>query len=673
MTRVTENKAEIYCLDKMEDVLKHLEKCGRNCYVSGEKITDTSAPNFITGVLRSGHESVIEHAHFIFKMPCESAVKLFNILDADTLTSLRGINVTKHLTFTNEGKAADLSYIISGNPRAFRDIYRDTGYYIFLDKLPEVFSFGIPDEKRVPLVNPNEYELVGVNTSIYGPKHNYFTFRYDTDIGCYDDKTLVLTQKGWKYIKDVTREDKVYTKDNYDKVLLSDIDFLIEKDYKGELYNYKSNLIDLAVTPDHNMWVFDSYAENPKDRAWKFLTTESMTNKGYKFDKLTNREYTVSERTIDIPDFQYSKKDWVREGKSINNIKFFELMGYYVMNGYSGIKRYDKWRNIVRKDKRKHRLGFYAPNKQIRIKINSLLDELNIEHTDCTIDDVAVFEFMVSMYPKDYDDGTYDPLSVPDFIKNGASNEIEAFLEACLKAGGREGYTDGRRIIYAYHQQFAFDLMELCFKCGKSVDYTINKKPYEKYDPQPFYCVNINSSCCDSFVVNEKSVTKAPYEGKVYCLGLKEHHKLFVQREGKTCWCGNCYKDATRHRNLSWSIESTRYCSYNKDKFNNEIKIADCSSFMSEEVHKLYLEAMASMEKYYMKMAEAGAKADMLRMVLPHGTQASVVMSGSVYDLEKMFNLRCDSHAHPSVQSTMKNLRELMHQHFQVDSFKNKS
>ena len=47
-----------------------------------------------------------------------------------------------------------------------------------------------------------------------------------------------------------------------------------------------------------------------------------------------------------------------------------------------------------------------------------------------------------------------------------------------------------------------------------------------------------------------------------------EHEKITIRM---ICDIG-VYKDLTRHRFGSFSIESTRYCAYNKDKFDNEIK-----------------------------------------------------------------------------------------------------
>ena len=46
-----------------------------------------------------------------------------------------------------------------------------------------------------------------------------------------------------------------------------------------------------------------------------------------------------------------------------------------------------------------------------------------------------------------------------------------------------------------------------------------------------------------------------------------EHEKVSI----RMCCDIGVYKDLTRHRHASFSIESTRYCNYSKDKFGNEI------------------------------------------------------------------------------------------------------
>lgn len=53
-----------YTIEAMppDDVLERLERIGRVCYKSEDRITQDSAKGFVRKILASGHESVIEHA-----------------------------------------------------------------------------------------------------------------------------------------------------------------------------------------------------------------------------------------------------------------------------------------------------------------------------------------------------------------------------------------------------------------------------------------------------------------------------------------------------------------------------------------------------------------------------------------------------------------------------------
>ena len=48
-----------------------IEKCGRVCYKSEDKITDESSAKFIKKLISMGHESVLEHASATFKIICD--------------------------------------------------------------------------------------------------------------------------------------------------------------------------------------------------------------------------------------------------------------------------------------------------------------------------------------------------------------------------------------------------------------------------------------------------------------------------------------------------------------------------------------------------------------------------------------------------------------------------
>lgn len=72
--RIIEPSFEI--LDEIdgENILKKIEKAGRVCYKSEDKITQDSARKFVTNILKSGHESVIEHEKISVKIICDRGV-----------------------------------------------------------------------------------------------------------------------------------------------------------------------------------------------------------------------------------------------------------------------------------------------------------------------------------------------------------------------------------------------------------------------------------------------------------------------------------------------------------------------------------------------------------------------------------------------------------------------
>lgn len=55
-------------------VLQHIERCGRVCYKSEDKITDTSAAAFVAGIIKRGHEAVLEHFNITVKFICDRGV-----------------------------------------------------------------------------------------------------------------------------------------------------------------------------------------------------------------------------------------------------------------------------------------------------------------------------------------------------------------------------------------------------------------------------------------------------------------------------------------------------------------------------------------------------------------------------------------------------------------------
>lgn len=56
------------------DILKQIEKVGRTCYKSENKITDDSAIKFVTGLISRGHEAMIEHNSISVRFICDRGI-----------------------------------------------------------------------------------------------------------------------------------------------------------------------------------------------------------------------------------------------------------------------------------------------------------------------------------------------------------------------------------------------------------------------------------------------------------------------------------------------------------------------------------------------------------------------------------------------------------------------
>ena len=143
-----------------------------------------------------------------------------------------------------------------------------------------------------------------------------------------------------------------------------------------------------------------------------------------------------------------------------------------------------------------------------------------------------------------------------------------------------------------------------------------------------------------------------------------EHEKITIKM---VCDIG-VYKDLTRHRFGSFSIESTRYCNYGKDKFDNEIKFIKPVFYkeswtdknyegsgmdIDEEKSKIWYDTMENIEDSYMNMAKLGCTPDEMRMILPHSTAAEVTMTANIREWRHILDLRTKKMTHPAIRQLM--------------------
>lgn len=136
-----------------------------------------------------------------------------------------------------------------------------------------------------------------------------------------------------------------------------------------------------------------------------------------------------------------------------------------------------------------------------------------------------------------------------------------------------------------------------------------------------------------------------------------------------------------RHRVFSFARESTRYCNYTKDKFDNEVKFiiptwvdipegkiaywdGDWVKMDDLTIVKRYesdatdiwLDSCKNSEWNYNIAINNGWKPQQARQVLTFSIHSPLIMTGFESDWKGFFDLRCDKAAHPDAQHLAKML-----------------
>lgn len=114
--------------------------------------------------------------------------------------------------------------------------------------------------------------------------------------------------------------------------------------------------------------------------------------------------------------------------------------------------------------------------------------------------------------------------------------------------------------------------------------------------------------------------------------------------------------ELVRHRVASFSQESTRYCNYGKDKFDNEITVVDIRGGfpnMSLRSYNAWNALCREAEAQYLEMLDAGSSAQEARSVLPNSLKTEIQVTANVREWRHILKLRASRDAHPQIRQIM--------------------
>lgn len=205
----------------------------------------------------------------------------------------------------------------------------------------------------------------------------------------------------------------------------------------------------------------------------------------------------------------------------------------------------------------------------------------------------------------------------------------------------------------------------------------VTNKGYDLYD----------YSVADFFINNPYSYTK--YSDNGHYLYVSTNYRVIYEWQledllrylytddkivDKPCFIVTTSRDIAdemrTHRAFSWVMESSRFCNYSRDKFDNNVRFVPSSEItinknlfdtaispinfpempVYNSITENYLKSLLQSEFSYNLMLRRGLKPEIARKLLGFSFKVDLAMCGFKVDYEYFVYRRSDEHAHPDVR-----------------------
>ncbi len=101
------------CPTEPKEALRWIERAGRVCYASEDKLTAGSAEPFVRGLIERGHMSVLEHQPYYF---------LVSDIEGDELTTEALLQITSNSVGVKLHSIDSGGVVLAMNDRSLRDL-----------------------------------------------------------------------------------------------------------------------------------------------------------------------------------------------------------------------------------------------------------------------------------------------------------------------------------------------------------------------------------------------------------------------------------------------------------------------------------------------------------------------------------------------------------------------
>ena len=350
---------------------------------------------------------------------------------------------------------------------------------------------------------------------------------------CYSSDTEILTDKGWKYFKDLTPEDKV-AQVNPETLEISFTKPLayIKYPFKGMMIHFKSKSIDLLVSPDHKM-LYSSEWEfyKGKNKKWqieqaykikdlsKVIIPQAGIMKGREIDYITLEEDYYHETGSVLTKTKKKAK--------INADTFIKFLGIYLAKGSFYIENNESYKiRLVQKD-----------INNIN-EIEKILKEMPFSYFKIKRKN-GVYEFVINSkiltgYVEKF--GKSEDKYIPDFLYSVSERQKKLFLKY-FAIGNGYLKPEGKTYHFVSKSKKLMDGLQALYA---TIGISTTVYPY-KQNGKLYYRLETRKDRRgeNKYYSMVKDVEDVPYNDYIYSITVEEGF-LLVRRNNKIAISGNC-------------------------------------------------------------------------------------------------------------------------------------
>lgn len=354
---------------------------------------------------------------------------------------------------------------------------------------------------------------------------------------CYDRETKVYTINGWKYFKDLSDDDLLLSMNPKGNELefIKPIRLIKYKNTDKKLYHIHNRWFDVCVTEDHDCFIHQRrdggskgrYLE-PQFRKPSELTSESKFIRCIDVDRENPKVVNINGLEFEPKDFAFFMAWFISEGSVLHNPETAKQHGYPVKI----TQEIGENREVLERELQRifGYLGF-------RVAIGKSYFEVYSKQ---------LYDYLL---PLGYSNEKYIPSEV--FTLNKECLNI--FLDNYVLGDGHERVSDNElvqnsseRALFTSSPRLRDDLSYLVLLCGYYPSISL-------HTPKGKVSAHKNGTYVQNNTVFRIAVNKSKhtnysgctvdlieYNDYVYCAELPKWHTLWVMRNGKTSWNGNC-------------------------------------------------------------------------------------------------------------------------------------